>query len=208
MERNSGSFDEKAKTWDQPFRVVRAQAVANAIRESILNGLPLKAIEYGCGTGLVSFFLRDLFSSIILVDNSKGMLEVVREKIAHGGATNMEAMDIDAFNTQVKDGRTFNVLFSSMTLHHIPDTRQTLLEWYKCLSFGGHLFVVDLDPENGLFHDEGFEGHNGFDRKALGKVAVEAGFKDVGFKTAHEMHEMGRDGQNHTFTLFFMIAKK
>jgi len=202
------SFDQKAKTWDQPFRIARAQAVANAIREVIPKNHAFRALEYGCGTGLVSFFLRDMFSSITLVDSSEGMLEVVREKIAYEGAINMKAMHTDALDMQIKNGMTFDVIFNLLVLHHIPDTRQVLSDWHKYLIKGGYLFVVDLDPENGLFHKDDFEGHNGFDRNVLRKVATEAGFKNISFATAHRMCELGRDGCEHVFTLFLMVARK
>lgn len=201
-------FDEKAKTWDLPYRVDRAKAVADIIREALPNGRSLTALEYGCGTGLVSFFLRDIFSSISLVDNSKGMLDVVREKILREGVTNMKAFDADALSEQIKSGITYNVLFSSMVLHHIIDTKKMLLEWSKCLAPNGHLIIVDLDTDNGLFHNEEFEGHNGFDRTELGKMLSETGFGDVKFKTAHEMEKVCKDGVNRKFTLFIMIARK
>lgn len=208
MTSTINSFDEKAKTWDQPFRVERARIVADAIKEKIPKMQQLNAVEFGCGTGLVGFFLHELFSHLILVDNSKGMLEVVKQKIGHEGASNMEAMDIVVFEKQIKSGKTFNVLFNLLVLHHIPDTRQILSEWYKCLAPGGCLFITDLDSENGLFHDEGFEGHNGFDREYLGKTTTEVGFEDVCFETVYEITEKTRDGADHTFTLFLMTARK
>ena len=41
----------------------------------------MHALDYGCGTGLLSFPLKDELGHITLNDNSAGMLEVVQEKI-------------------------------------------------------------------------------------------------------------------------------
>jgi ubiquinone/menaquinone biosynthesis C-methylase UbiE len=41
----------------------------------------ISAFEYGCGTGNVSFFLKENFDKITLADSSRGMLDVVKEKI-------------------------------------------------------------------------------------------------------------------------------
>ena len=75
-------FDERAKDWDSdPMKVERAHAVADAIRAALPLRPDMTAFEYGCGTGLLSFFLKDDFSSITLADTSQGMLDVLSEKI-------------------------------------------------------------------------------------------------------------------------------
>ncbi|MEC9380558.1 MAG: class I SAM-dependent methyltransferase, partial [Candidatus Latescibacterota bacterium] len=74
------NFDVKARTWDTPEKAERAQAVADLIRSKVKLTRDMSGFEYGCGTGLLSFCLRDELGQIALADSSVGMLEVVEEK--------------------------------------------------------------------------------------------------------------------------------
>ena len=119
-------FDSRAKDWDEvPGRVERANAVAAAIREQVALSRAMKALEYGCGTGLLSFALQAELGSITLADSSSGMLEVLREKIARGGITNMSPFRLDLAVDPVPAER-FDLVYTLMTLHHIPDTAKIL----------------------------------------------------------------------------------
>ena len=67
--------------------------------------------------------------------------------------------------------------------------------------------MADLDTEDGSFHGEGFDGHKGFDREALRAKALAAGFADVRFTTAYEMHKEA-GGRMRSFPIFLMVAVK
>ena len=90
------NFDERARDWDSdPNKVERARTVAEAIRRAIPLSNEMKALEYGCGTGLLSFALQSDLGQITLADTSQGMLDVLREKIANAGVTNMHPIRLD-----------------------------------------------------------------------------------------------------------------
>ena len=73
-------FDERAATWDDdPVKKERAAAVAAGIRAMVALSPDMRALEYGCGTGLLSFELRHELGSITLADRSEGMLAVLSE---------------------------------------------------------------------------------------------------------------------------------
>jgi 2-polyprenyl-3-methyl-5-hydroxy-6-metoxy-1,4-benzoquinol methylase len=206
---HENEFDEKAKAWDDdPQHAKRAQTIAKAIGEEIPNDPSLTAMEYGCGTGLLSFPLRDRFSKITLIDSSKGMLEVLKEKITRSGATNMEALNIDLLESPKSFSTTFSVIYSAMVLHHIPDISKMLSTWHSLLAHPGYLFIADLDSDKGLFHGPEFKGHNGFDRNDLQKIAEKAGFVEVKFRTVSEINKTASDGVQRTFPLFLMVCKK
>jgi ubiquinone/menaquinone biosynthesis C-methylase UbiE len=44
----------------------------------------MKALEYGAGTGILSFLLSESFSEITLMDNSQEMVNVMHEKVISG----------------------------------------------------------------------------------------------------------------------------
>jgi len=209
MEQKTNEFDEKAKAWDDnPQHARRAHIIANAIAEAIPADEASTAMEYGCGTGLLSFPLRDRFFHITLVDSSQGMLEVLKEKIARSAASNMTAVNVDLLKSSEGLSPPYTVIYSAMVLHHIPDLNAIFSAWHSLLSRPGYLCIADLDNDSGLFHGTGFTGHNGFDRTALQKIVEKNGFTDVQFKTVSEIKKVGSDGIERSFPVFFMVCKK
>jgi len=57
----------------------------------------------------------------------------------------------------------FDLLFSSMLLHHIPDTLAFFQRCHPWLKPKGYLAVADLDREDGSFHQD----HTGVAHLAL-----------------------------------------
>ncbi len=69
------NFDERAKDWDSdPKKIERARTVSEAIRNTTPVTPQMSALEYGCGTGLLSFALQSDLGQITLADTSQGML--------------------------------------------------------------------------------------------------------------------------------------
>jgi ubiquinone/menaquinone biosynthesis C-methylase UbiE len=198
-------FDSRAKGWDEvPGRVERAQAVAAAIRGQVALSSRMSTLEYGCGTGLLSFALQADLGSITLADSSAGMLEVVRQKIARGRITNMAPLHLDLAVDPVPPQR-FDLIYSLMTLHHIPDTAGILGCFQTLLHPGGVLCIADLDKEDGSFHshEPDFGGHNGFDHAELGLDLERAGFIHIRFGTCYTVIK----GERH-YPLFLAVAEK
>ncbi len=196
-------FDQVAGEWDaDPQKVERAQAVAAAIRARLPRGRALRGLEYGAGTGLLGLALADAFAHLTLADVSDGMLAVAREKIAAAGLAHVEARRLDLLADPLPKER-WDVVFSLMALHHIPDTAAILRRWQAALTPGGMLFVCDLDQEDGSFHRYAFHGHRGFDREALAGLAEEAGFRQIDFATPYVIRRGDR-----AYPLFLLRAVK
>ncbi len=198
------NFDERARDWDSdPMKVERAGMVASAIRSALPLRPGMTALEYGCGTGLLSFFLRTEFSSITLADVSQGMLDVLSSKIKAAGAVNMFPVRLD-LSVDPLPATRYHVLYSLMTLHHIPDTDDILRKFHAVLEPGGWLALADLDAEDGSFHDPGVtDVHRGFVRAKLKEQADAAGFVDVAFSTAYQIQKGGR-----VYPVFLMAARR
>ena len=199
-------FDARAATWDDdPTKVERAQAVADAIvRSGSLTG-GMHAMEYGCGTGLLSFMLRPRLGQVTLADVSEGMLAVAAGKIAMANDVAMRTVKLDLVVDPMPAER-YDIIYSLMTLHHVPDTDAILRRFRTALAADGLLCVADLDAEDGTFHGTGFDGHLGFDRARLGTQAREAGFATVDFSTAYEI-EKNVDGRPRRYPVFLMVAR-
>ena len=89
-------FDSKSKDWDkEKMHLDRSLAVASELLKMIPLNSNMRALEYGAGTGLLSFILKDRFSEITMMDNSREMVNVAQEKIHAAAAKNMKALFID-----------------------------------------------------------------------------------------------------------------
>jgi ubiquinone/menaquinone biosynthesis C-methylase UbiE len=205
---NMTYFDERAKDWDSdPKRIERARAVADAIRKTIPLSADMNALEYGCGTGLLSFALQPYLGSITLADSSQGMLDVLSEKIAAARVTNMHLTRLDLATDPLPTER-FHLAYSLMTLHHIHDTKVILSKFHDLLEPHGLLLVADLDKEDGTFHTDGpTDVHQGFGRDALRKQVEAAEFGNINFSTAYEIKKE-INGVEKIFPVFLMSAQK
>jgi ubiquinone/menaquinone biosynthesis C-methylase UbiE len=199
-------FDEKARGWDKdPERVRRAEAVAEAVLERVRPSTDARVFDFGCGTGLLGFALLPHVGHVTFADDSEGMLAIVREKIEERAAENAEAMLLD-LTTDPPPDRRFDLVVSLMALHHIKDTDMILRRLHTLCGAGGRLCLVDLDREDGSFHDSGFTGHHGFDRENLAGAARRAGFHPVSIEDVFEIVRKEADGSVRRFPLFLMNA--
>jgi ubiquinone/menaquinone biosynthesis C-methylase UbiE len=209
MNVDKRDFDTGAASWDQePRRVKLASDVADAVSAEIGLGPHMDALDFGCGTGLVAIRLSPLVRSITGIDSSQGMLDILRAKIERQHLTNVTARYLDLDKGGVLEGR-YHLIVSTMTLHHVKETGPLLGQFHRITLPGGHLCIADLDLENGLFHGNS-EGvfHNGFDRAALRKDFIEAGYEDVRDTTAATMTKPTVTGAEREFTVFLMTGRK
>lgn len=202
------NFDERAKDWDSdPKKVERARVVADAIRKAIQLSTSMNALEYGCGTGLLSFALQSDLGQITLADSSQGMLDVLSEKINEAGVTNMRPVRLDLTNDPLPDEH-YQLTYSLLTLHHVHDAKSIIPKFHALLESNGYLLVADLDKEDGSFHTDGTtDVHKGFERAELQKWVEDAGFGNVMFSTAFEIRKT-IDDKEKVFPVFLMSAQK
>lgn len=202
------SFDNYAKSWDTDERIDRAKIIANEISKSIAIDKNYSAMEFGCGTGLVSFNLYDKFKDITLVDSSKGMIDILGSKIDKYEVNNMLPYHLDISNENSID-KKFHVIYNSMVLHHIQDTEAMINTFYQLLNKDGCLCIVDLDKEDGSFHKKypDFDGHNGFIQDDLKNILIGAGFENIESNTFF-YGEKSIEDRKVNYSLFLMKARK
>lgn len=200
-------FDDYAKKWDTDRRINRAKIISEEISNSIEINKEYSAMEFGCGTGLISFNLVEKFENITLIDSSKGMIDVVKEKIEKYEVDNMKPYAIDLFNEEIIE--KFDLIYTSMVLHHIQDISGLANKFYTLLNDGGQVIIVDLDKEDGSFHknEPEFNGHNGFDQEKLKNIFIEVGFR-YAESTTFFYDEKKIEGENIKYSLFIMKAQK
>jgi ubiquinone/menaquinone biosynthesis C-methylase UbiE len=202
-------FDARAAAWDEdPFKVKLANDVADTIIREMALIEDMNVLDYGCGSGLVTLRLQPFVKSITGMDSSRGMIEVLREKVEKRGLKNVHTRFVDVEKGEGKDD-AFHLVASSMALHHIADPARLLKRFYDLLLPGGCLGIADLDREDGTFHkDNTGVIHFGFERPQLKKLFEEAGFSEVRDITAATATRYDKENNRREFTLFLMIAGK
>jgi ubiquinone/menaquinone biosynthesis C-methylase UbiE len=202
-------FDRRASQWDNPANIERALATFKAMNRYFRVSKEFDCLEYGSGTGLLSFHFQPLVRSITLVDTSEGMLDVARGKIEHRRIDNMKTVKSDLVSLKGYD-ESFDLIYTLMALHHAEDTAGIVSVFYGLLKKRGILCIADLVEEDGSFHEHhaDFNGHNGFDIGRLSHVLCEAGFTkpetDIYYSIEREM----QNGSVKSFPLFLLVCRK
>jgi ubiquinone/menaquinone biosynthesis C-methylase UbiE len=201
-------FDRAASSWDEePRRVKLAGNVAAAIIDTIHPARTMDVLDFGCGTGLITLLLQPQVKSIIGVDSSQGMLNVLEQKVREHGLENVATVFCD-FERGDRPYGHFHLIVSSMTLHHVRDLLQLFQLFNELLLPGGVLCLADLDAEDGSFHDDptGVH-HHGFDRKRLMVLLARAGFVECSAKTA-DVIVKGAAPDIRQYPVFLITANK
>lgn len=127
------NFAELALTWDDdPRRIERAKTVAAEIIKSIPDLSQKSGFEYGCGTGLLSFYLQPYLKHITLGDNSDGMLAILKQKIQNANIENMQPFKVDLAIDKIPDIKS-DLVYALMTMHHIENIDEVIQAFYKIL---------------------------------------------------------------------------
>lgn len=199
-------FDLKAAEWDkQQMHRERAEAVAAEIVRQIPLDETMTAMEFGAGTGLLSFMLKDRLKEITLIDNSEGMVKVLNEKLVSARADSLKAVKADIEHEDPQLG-TFDLIYTLMVLHHVGDVETVVKKFHDMLNPGGYLAIADLYREDGSFHGDGFHGHKGFDPAALAEMLEKNGFSGIKHKKVYEIDKKISENRSKSFDIFLMTA--
>ena len=202
-------FDQEAAKWDQvPERVKVVRDIAQSMLREIILTTDMDVLDFGCGTGLLTFALQPFVRSITGADSSHGMLDVFKAKTTEQNLNNVKANYLDLDKGDVLDG-SYHLIISSMTLHHIKNISPLLKQFYSILLPSGQLAIADLDLDDGEFHGNN-DGvfHFGFNRKELSLIFMDAGFQNIRTLHAAEIEKQAGDGKSRLFTIFLITARK
>lgn len=207
-ETMASEFDIKAQEWDNnPMHWDRSAAVADHIRQLIPLKKEMIALEFGAGTGIASFLLKDYLKEITMMDNSSEMVRVMNEKIKKTDAKNLRALNFDLEHSDYTETK-YDFIFTQMALHHVKDTRNILRKFHDLLNPGGYVAIADLYPEDGSFHGDGFTGHKGFDIEIFSKQVRDQGFTGISHRKCFVMTRKISDTEIKHFDIFLLVAKR
>ena len=198
---NTDKFDSIANSYDNPERTRIAMVASDAIKEYLGDTRSKSAIDFGCGTGLVGMNLVNEFESLLFMDTSENMLDIVKKKITDVGALNARTLCFDFESSSQPDLRA-DYIFMAQVLLHIQDYEAVLAKLHAVLNDAGHLLIVDFNKNDKVVSEL---VHNGFDQEQLKALMLKIGFKDIRSKTIYSGTKLF---MNQDASLFIMDGKK
>lgn len=201
-------FDEKAASWDDnPDHFKRAVKLANYLQDHVDLSKVENAMEYGSGTGLLSFALKDMIPSIVLMDSSIEMTKEAQRKVDRQQIKSLHPLQYDIMTKALPNER-YELIYILQTLHHIDDTQLFIKKSSQLLTEGGILVIIDLVKEDGSFHEDEFHGHKGFVQSELENKIKGGGLIPFHYGICHIIEKELEDGATKNYPLFMMVSKK
>lgn len=195
-------FNRAAENWDKGD--VR-QNIASAVFKTIVSRIALlnnmNILDFGCGTGLLSFKIAPMVRTVTGIDLSEMMLKQLESK-------NTDSVRVTSVCRDIMESpldQTYHGIVSSMAMHHVADTAKLFETFYRHLRHDGFIAIADLEAEEGTFHTHGNEGvhHFGFEREALRLTIENAGFMNIRFHHAYTVLKEGGE-----YPIFVVTAMK
>jgi ubiquinone/menaquinone biosynthesis C-methylase UbiE len=107
-----------------------------------------KVIDIGCGTGLLSLkFLKKADCSITGIDSSHEMLSIFKDKIIKLGLSDRIATKLEDAAALDFEENSFDIVASTVTLHHLKNKLPTIKKIHDILKSGGRFVLGDIDMD-------------------------------------------------------------
>lgn len=160
------SWDAHADSWENEATRAYAEAAFQSLeRFCTAHQRPLddvRVCDFGCGTGLLTERLAPLAATVVAVDSSSAMIDVLKTKVADRGLDNVIplALQLDekAVASETSFAEPFDLVVCSSVCAFLDDYPATTKLLAKLLAPGG-LFVQwdwEIDPDSaepfGLTH--------------------------------------------------------
>lgn len=202
------NFNVQATTWDNEKRINRAKIIAKEISHIIDIQKHYRLLDFGCGTGLLAFNFASKVADITCIDTSQGMIDVLNLKIQQYKVNNMRAYQQELNNEPILRPE-YDLIYTSMALHHIVDLETTLEKLFSLLKKDGYLCIVDLDEDDGSFHklETEFNGHNGFKQDDLQEILRDKGYENIESHTFYHDNKI-IDDLSINYSLFMMVGRR
>ena len=197
------NFDTRARDWDKDkMHMERSVAIASDLEKMVPFNDSMKALEFGAGTGILSFLLKDKFAEIVLMDSSTEMIKVCEEKVVLHNATHIKPVCINL--EQDYYNQKFDIIYSQMVLHHVFDIEAVFKKFYSLLNPGGYIAIADLYTEDGTFHEIGTQVHWGFNPKDIANTLQSFNFSNIDITTSYIIkRDSGKE-----YPIFLLAAQK
>lgn len=171
----SVTMQDYYKAFNTPSTLAqRVERFANTIVEKTKLNNSMDVLDFGCANGLVGLNLIKNTKKVSFLDPFQDAINQVQKGVDFLGYKNYALINkvIEEY-----DGDKFDVIFASVSLHHVEDFKAALCKMHSLLKPNGKLAIIDI--YEGHHPDIPNLPHNGFDPKVLVEAVKEAGFLDT-----------------------------
>lgn len=202
-------FDNAASTWDaNPMRIKLSEAIAQAMEQTHCLKSTYTIMDFGAGTGLISFLLSKKVKHVYAIDTSEGMIAELKRKINESGVRNITPQKRDVLNDRELKQQLESIV-SSMAFHHVAEPLPLIKRFFEILKKGGSVLIADLEKEDGDFHkDKHGVHHFGFDPERLAAEFRKAGFTRICYETVYKIKRTTETQPKKIFPVFLLSAIK
>ena len=166
---------------------------------------PRRALDVGCGTGVVSLLLAELGHSVVGVDFAPEMLERARAKTRRSDHA-VEFCRGDAESLPVRDD-TVELITARHLVWTLPDPRAALREWRRVVDPGGRILLIEgywNHPESWDAYEairDDLPLYNGRPPDELRVVLEESGLHDVAYEPLTDPTLWGREPRHDYYVV-------
>jgi 2-polyprenyl-3-methyl-5-hydroxy-6-metoxy-1,4-benzoquinol methylase len=195
-------FAMKANDYDtDKSRTQNVSTIAQTILQEVSFSKEMSIMDFGSGTGLLLSEIAPYVGKITAVDISSAMNDVLESK-KESIQCSLQIVQMDLTKETLE--QQFDIIISSMTIHHVEDVLSLFKKFHSLLNNNGVIAIADLDTEDGTFHTEDTGVfHCGFDRDTFVTMAKNAGFTDIKIQDASIITK-----PNSNYSVFLLTAKK
>ena len=145
METNvQSAYNQWAKTYDDIENKTRdLDKIATAKMLSELITPSTNVLEFGCGTGKNTEWLKTKTNHLTAVDFSEEMLAKAKEKLA---GFEIEFLQADITQKWPFANNCYDVVICNLILEHVEHLDNIFFEAKRVLKTGGHFFISELHP--------------------------------------------------------------
>ncbi|MDY0360145.1 MAG: methyltransferase [Desulforegulaceae bacterium] len=138
--KNTSTYDDYAIAQTKGALVLKNELIKDKIYEKNIENI----IEFGCGTGLLSHYIHDLFnnSNIYFSDISPEMVLECQKKFVNKSKRYFFAVNGEDY----KKDNFFDLIVSSFTLQWFEDYQNALKNYFFSLKRGGFLYLAFQGP--------------------------------------------------------------
>lgn len=158
------------------FNPVEQERLHNALRtavEAVQTGAkPIRALDYGCGSGNLTRYMIELGINTVSADVSQGFLKLIKQNFARTGLS--ETLKINGKDLSGVNDDSFDMVATYSVLHHVPDYLGIVVEMCRVVKPGGIVFIDHEVPES---YYNRTEEYNEFLRKARPAVNYKRYFR-------------------------------
>jgi ubiquinone/menaquinone biosynthesis C-methylase UbiE len=170
-------FDTVADEWDS----MRKGFFPDSVREKAIHAANLTpgmtVADIGAGSGFLTEALLKHKVSVLAVDQSARMLDIMKSKFQ--GTGDVQYREGTAERLPI-DAGTMDHAFANMYLHHVDQPHAAVKEMARILKPGGRLVLTDLDEHKFEFlRTEQHDRWMGFRRGDVVKWFEDAGLRNV-----------------------------